>query len=198
MSATLAGFALSFSLIMAIGAQNAFLLRQGLRGEHVLPMVLTCALSDALLIAVGVAGMAGLVAAIPGLERALTLGGALFLLVYGAFRFRAAWTGGGALDPKGGGLSLNAALATCLAITWLNPHVYLDTVVLVGSVSARFPGEQLAFGLGAVSASLVFFATLGYGAQLLRPMFTHPSAWRVLDASVGATMWLLALGLICG
>jgi L-lysine exporter family protein LysE/ArgO len=162
----------------------------------VLPLVLTCALSDAVLIAAGVAGMAGLVAAVPGLERSLTLGGALFLAVYGALRLRSAWRGGEALNPAGQVVPLRTALATCLALTWLNPHVYLDTVVLVGSVSARFPGERLEFGVGAVTASLVFFSMLGFGARLLRPLFVRPAAWRLLDAGVGVTMWVLAASLL--
>ena len=196
MTAAVAGFTVSISLILAIGAQNAFVLRQGLRGEHVLVIVLTCALSDAVLVAAGVAGIGGLVMAVPGLERVLAWGGALFLLSYGILRFRSAWVGGDALDPSGGGVSLRGALATCLAITWLNPHVYLDTVVLIGSVSARFPGERLAFGAGAVTASLVFFTALGYGATWLRPAFAKPGAWRILEAVIGVVMGLIAVNLL--
>lgn len=201
MSAAAAGFALGLSLILAIGAQNAFVLRQGLRGEHVLAVVLVCALSDAVLIALGVGGMGIAVAAMPGLAVAMRWGGAAFLLVYGALRFRAAWLAGESLDPAsaaGRGGTLGAALATCLALTWLNPHVYLDTVLLLGSVSARWEGERIAFGAGAVAASFVFFFSLGFGARLLRPLFARPLAWRWLDLGVGATMWLIALRLVAG
>lgn len=201
MSATAAGFALGLSLILAIGAQNAFVLRQGLRGEHVLAVVLVCALSDAVLIGLGVGGMGIAVAAMPGLAVAMRWGGAAFLFGYGALRFRAAWAGGESLDPAaaaGSGSTPGAALATCLALTWLNPHVYLDTVLLLGSVSARWEGARLAFGLGAVAASFVFFFSLGFGARLLRPLFARPAAWRWLDLGVGATMWLIALRLVAG
>ena len=199
MSAALAGFALGLSLILAIGAQNAFVLRQGLRGEHVLAVCLTCALSDAALITLGVAGMGAAVAALPGLEVALRWGGAAFLTLYGALRLRAALKGGEALTPGGATTArLGPVLATCLALTWANPHVWLDTVVLLGSVSTRWPGEAPAFGMGAVTASFVFFFALGYGARLLRPLFARPAAWRVLDLAVAATMWALALGLLLG
>ena len=197
MQAGLAGFALGFSLILAIGAQNAFVLRQGLRREHVLAVVLVCALSDAVLIAAGVAGFGALAEAGPGLERIMRYGGAAFLLVYGARAFRAAWRGGEVLEAGAGAGSLVRAVLTCLALTWLNPHVYLDTVVLLGSVSAQYE-DRLAFGLGAVSASFAFFFALGYGARLLAPLFRRPASWRVLDAGVGAVMWSIAAGLLLG
>jgi len=197
MQAGLAGFALGLSLIMAIGAQNAFVLRQGLRREHVLAVVLVCALSDAVLVAAGVTGFGVLSEAVPGLERIMRYGGAAFLLVYGARSFIAAWRGGGALEAGEGAGSLRRAVLTCLALTWLNPHVYLDTVVLLGSVSAQY-ADRLAFGLGAVSASFVFFFALGYGARLLAPLFRRPESWRVLDAGVGCVMWAIAIGLLRG
>lgn len=199
MSAAVAGFLLGLSLILAIGAQNAFVLRQGLRRAHVLAVCLTCAVSDAILITGGVAGAAMLAGAAPWLLDLLRWGGVAFLAVYGALRFRAAWRGGEALDPAAGtGQSLRAAILTCLALTWLNPHVYLDTVVLIGSVSAGWPGEKLAFGAGAVAASFTFFFALGYGARLLAPLFARPSAWRVLELGVGSVMWAIALGLATG
>ncbi len=197
MQAGLAGFALGLSLIMAIGAQNAFVLRQGLRREHVLAVVLVCALSDAVLVTAGVTGFGVLSEAVPGLERIMRYGGAAFLLVYGARSFLAAWRGGGALEAGEGAGSLRRAVLTCLALTWLNPHVYLDTVVLLGSVSAQY-ADRLAFGLGAVSASFVFFFALGYGARLLAPLFRRPESWRVLDAGVGCVMWAIAIGLLRG
>ncbi|WP_323765449.1 LysE/ArgO family amino acid transporter [Marinovum sp.] len=198
MQTALAGFALGFSLILAIGAQNAFVLRQGLRGAHVLPVVLTCALSDALLIAAGVAGFGALAEAVPLFETVMRWGGAAFLIWYGARNFRAAMAGGAALEVSGDSRqSLRAAVLTCLALTWLNPHVYLDTVVLLGAISAQYD-DRLAFALGAMSASFVFFVALGFGARLLRPLFTSARAWQVLDVIVGLTMWLIATKLILG
>ncbi|MCR8725817.1 LysE/ArgO family amino acid transporter [Frigidibacter sp. ROC022] len=199
MTAVFAGFALGFSLILAIGAQNAFVLRQGLRDEHVLAICLTCALSDAILITLGVGGMGAVVKAAPGLEHILRLGGAGFLLVYGAMRFYAAWKGGEVLAPGNGGkVSLGAALSTCLLLTWANPHVYLDTVVLLGSVSTHWPGRTVEFGLGAAASSVVFFFGLGYGAALLRPLFARAGAWRILEIVVGLTMWTIAAKLLHG
>ncbi|MBO9477314.1 amino acid transporter [Shimia sp. R11_0] len=198
MGPAIAGFALGFSLIMAIGAQNAFVLRQGLRGEYVLPLVLTCAISDAILITAGVAGFGVLIAANPALLDWVRYAGAAFLIVYGAMNFRAALKGGDALQDKGGTAgSLGAAVTTCLLLTWANPHVYLDTVVLLGGISAQY-SPAWAFGLGAAVASFAFFFMLGFGAQLLRPLFTNPRAWQVLDVVVGATMWAIAAKLIWG
>lgn len=197
MQAGLAGFALGLSLILAIGAQNAFVLRQGLRRAHVLAVVLVCALSDAVLVAAGVTGFGVLAEAVPGLERIMRYGGAAFLLVYGARSFLAAWRGGAALVAGEGAGSLRRAVLTCLALTWLNPHVYLDTVVLLGSISAQY-ADRFAFGLGAVCASFVFFFALGYGARLLAPLFRRPASWRVLDAGVGCVMWVIAIGLLRG
>ncbi len=197
MIAFFAGFALSFSLILAIGAQNAFVLRQGLRGQHVLAVVLTCAISDAILITIGVAGFAAVNEAIPGLAPLMRWGGAAFLFVYGALSFRAAFGADGALEPADSGAgALGRAVGTVLALTWLNPHVYLDTVILLGSISIQYEGQQLAFGLGAVMASFVFFFSLGYGARLLRPLFAKPMAWRVLEGVVGVTMWAIAVKLV--
>lgn len=193
--AALAGFALGSTLIMAIGAQNAFVLRQGLRRAHVLAVVLVCAVSDALLIAAGVAGFGALAATLPGLEWAMRLFGAVFLIWYGARTLREAWRGGVALVAGEGAQSLRAALLTCLALTWLNPHVYLDTVVLLGAVSAQYAAKG-AFALGAMAASVTFFFGLGYGARALAPLFARPGAWRVLDLGVGLTMWAIAAKLI--
>lgn len=193
--AAIAGFALGFSLILAIGAQNAFVLRQGLRGEHVLPVVLTCALSDAVLIAAGVAGFGVLVERFPAAVELARWGGAGFLVVYGGMSFRAAWRGGAALEANGReAVPLGAALLTCLTLTWANPHVYLDTVVLLGGISAQYD-PAWAFGLGAIVSSFVFFFSLGFGARLLRPLFTNPRAWQVLDVLVGLTMWAIAVKL---
>ncbi len=188
-----AGFVVSLSLIAAIGAQNAFVLRQGIRREHVLPVVLTCALSDAVLIAVGVSGFGLVSGAVPWLADVMLWGGVAFLVVYGAMRFRAAWQGGEALMPAaGGGASLGQVLGTCLVLTWANPHVYLDTVVLLGSLSAQYAPEGWAFGIGAAAGSVVFFSALGFGARLLGPVFARPHAWVVLEVVVGCTMWAIA------
>ena len=195
MSSVLPGFLLGLSLILAIGAQNAFVLRQGLRRAHVLAVVLTCALSDAVLIAAGVAGFGWAVEAAPWIQPVFTWGGVAFLLAYGALSIRRAWTvDDGLLAAAAGAGSLRGAVTTCLALTWLNPHVYLDTVVLLGSVATTVQRPAL-FGLGAVTASFVFFFALGYGARLLAPLFARPMAWRVLDGGVGAVMWALALKL---
>ena len=197
MQAVVDGYILGFSLILAIGAQNAFVLRQGLRREHVLPVVLLCGASDAALVTAGVLGFGALSQAVPGLERVMLFGGVAFLLWYGARNLLAAWRGGEALEAGEAAGSLRRALLTCLALTWLNPHVYLDTVVLLGSVSAQYD-DRLGFGAGAVTASFSFFFMLGYGARLLAPFFRRPSSWRVLDLIVGLTMWAIAAKLLWG
>jgi L-lysine exporter family protein LysE/ArgO len=191
------GFLLGFSLIVAIGAQNAFVLRQGLRREHVFAVCLVCALSDAVLIGAGVAGFGALVVAVPWLAPVMRFGGAAFLLAYAVRSLWSAWQGSGALNPADDvRKSLGATVMTCLAFTWLNPHVYLDTVVLLGSVSTRYDGQRIAFALGAILSSFLFFFALGYGARLLRPLFADPRAWRMLDALIGITMALLAAKLV--
>ena len=191
------GLLLGLSLIVAIGPQNAFVLRQGLRQDHVLHVCLTCALSDAVLITAGVTGFGAMADTAPWVEPALRYGGAAFLFAYGLRSFWAAVRHADALVPAGDAASgPAAALATCLALTWLNPHVYLDTVVLVGSVSTQFPGREAAFAAGAVTGSFAFFFALGYGARLLRPLFARPVAWRFLELLVGVVMWSIAVGLI--
>ena len=191
------GFLLGFSLIVAIGAQNAFVLRQGLRREHVFAVCAVCAGSDALLIAAGVAGFGALVNALPWLAPVMRFGGAAFLFAYALRSLWSAWRNHGALDPSADvRKSLGATLLACLAFTWLNPHVYLDTLVLLGSVSTRYAGQRADFALGAMTASCLFFFSLGYGARLLRPLFANPKAWRVLDAVIGITMALLAVKLV--
>ncbi len=192
----LQGFILSFSLILAIGAQNAFVLRQGLRGEHILPVVLVCAISDAILISAGVAGFGALNDAYPWLERAMRYGGAAFLTIYGLRSLWSAFTATDALNAADRPpTSRRAAILTCLALTWLNPHVYLDTVALLGAISTQYPSPW-AFGIGAVSASFVYFFSLGFGAALLRPLFAKPRAWRILDALIGLVMLALAAKLL--
>lgn len=196
----LTGLTMGLSLIVAIGAQNAFVLRQGLKGEHVLAVCLACALSDAVLIAVGVTGFGRIMAVVPWLDPVMRYGGAAFLVWYGAKSLRSALRSAGALGAaeQGGAGGLSRVLMTCLALTWLNPHVYLDTVVLLGTISTRFPGAEPAFALGAVSGSFLFFFTLGYGAVWLRPLFANPRAWRMLEAVIALIMWAIALKLLIG
>ncbi|MDT0202973.1 LysE/ArgO family amino acid transporter [Nocardioides sp. AE5] len=191
------GFASGLSLIIAIGAQNAFVLRQGLRREHVGAVVAVCALSDAVLIVAGIAGLGALVQQHPGMLRVLTWFGAAFLIGYGllALRRTVRPTGGLEAAGNGAGARLSAAITTCLALTWLNPHVYLDTVVLLGSLgNAQGTDGRWPFALGAVLASLVWFAALGYGARLLRRFMARPSSWRILDGFVAVVM--LGLGVL--
>ncbi|WP_170753180.1 LysE/ArgO family amino acid transporter [Ruegeria lacuscaerulensis] len=192
----IAGFALGFSLILAIGAQNAFVLRQGLRREHVFPLCLTCAVSDAILIAAGVAGFGSLAQMVPWFETAMRYGGAIFLTWYGLRSLNSAWRGGAVMEVEGGQRSsLRSVLLTVLAFTWLNPHVYLDTVVLIGSISAQYE-DRLAFAVGAMTASFVFFFSLGYGAGFLSPIFARARSWQVLDMIIGVVMLAIAAKLV--
>ncbi|MCF7700580.1 LysE/ArgO family amino acid transporter [Loktanella sp. M215] len=197
-AAALTGFATGFSLILAIGAQNAFVLRQGLAQAHVFWLCLFCAASDAVLIAAGVLGFGAIVALWPDLPRVMALAGAAFLAVYGLQRLIAAWRGDYALQLGGQTRALWPTLATAAAFTWLNPHVYLDTLGLIGAISTDFHGSALktAFGAGAVLASFVFFFSLGYGARLLGPVMQSARAWRVLDTGIGLVMWALAVKLL--
>jgi L-lysine exporter family protein LysE/ArgO len=190
-----AGLGTGLSLIVAIGAQNAFVLKQGLMRRHVFWVCLFCALSDAALILLGVTGMTHVVALAPWLADAMRWAGVAFLVWYGARSFRAAWHGGHALRPQGDGATLGRTLAMIAALTWLNPHVWLDTVVLLGAVSAGWP-DPLVFGLGAMTGSFLFFFALGYGARLLAPVFARPRAWQVLELGIGIVMWSIALTLI--
>ncbi len=197
--AGVSGFLTGLSLILAIGAQNAFVLRQGIRREHVGAVVAVCALSDAALILAGVAGFGVVTAAVPWLAGAMRWLGVVFLLVYGGLRFRAALRGGEALRPAGDGqVALASVVGTALVLTWANPHVYLDTLVLIGSISTQHAPHEAGFGAGAALASLVFFASLGYGARLLAPVFANPRAWVVLEVGVGVTMWAIAAALALG
>lgn len=196
-AAALEGFLLGGSLIVAIGAQNAFVLRQGLARMHVFAISTFCFLADALLIVLGVAGLGSLVQAASSVLFWATIAGALFLFAYGLIALRRALHPGGLSAAGAATTSLLPALATCAAFTFLNPHVYLDTVVLVGSLSARHAGAgRVAFAAGAASASAVWFYGVGFGARLLAPIFARPAAWRVLDAAIALIMGWIAVSLL--
>jgi L-lysine exporter family protein LysE/ArgO len=193
----IAGFGAGASLIIAIGSQNAFVLRQGIRREHVLPIVLVCALSDVVLIIAGVAGIGAIVQAAPIALEIIRWAGAAFLVGYAIFAARRAFKPSALQAAPENTTSLKAAIATALALTWLNPHVYLDTVVVLGSIAnAWAPEYRWFFAAGACLASIVWFTALGYGARLLAPVFSKPTAWRILDASIAVVMLVLALSLI--
>jgi L-lysine exporter family protein LysE/ArgO len=196
-----AGLSMGLSLIVAIGAQNAFVLRQGLLRRHVFAVCLTCAVSDAILITLGVTSFAQVAAVLPWLDPVMRWGGALFLVWYGIKSFRSALRSTEALATDGEGAGegdFRRTLLTCLAFTWLNPHVYLDTVVLLGSISTQFEGQAASFGLGAATGSFLFFFGLGYGAAWLRPVFAKPQAWRLLEGGIGVVMWAIAGMLVRG
>lgn len=194
----LTGFTTGFALILAIGAQNAFVLRQGLAKTHVFWLCLLCATSDAILITAGVLGFAAIVEQYPDLPRVMAYAGAAFLIVYGILRMMAAVRGEYAMQLSGQSAGLWATLATGAAFTWLNPHVYLDTMALIGGISTQYDlkSDSYTFGIGAVLSSFVFFFSLGYGARLLAPLMTSARAWRVLDVIIALVMWALAAKLL--
>ena len=194
----LAGLGLGFSLILAIGSQNAFVLKQGLLRSHVFAICLFCAVSDAILISAGVAGFGAVTAKFPQLVMVAKYAGAMFLLMYGLKSLYASVTVSHAMTTSDVHIrSLKKVLLLCFAFTWLNPHVYLDTLVLVGMVSTGATNKAI-FALGAVSASFIFFFSLGYGARLLSPIFAKPKAWNILDALVGILLVGLAVNLVWG
>lgn len=201
MTATAAaeGFGLGAGLIIAIGAQNAYVLRQGLRRQHVFAVASLCFIIDCLLIAVGAGGFASLLQAVPRLPGIAAWGGALFLAAYSLRAFAAALHPGSLKAAEGAeaASNLKVAVATALALSLLNPHVYLDTVILLGGLAAQYAGgERFAFALGAMLASGLWFYGLGYGARRLAPFFASPQSWRLLDGFVGCVMAVLALGLV--
>lgn len=198
--AALEGLGLGAGLIIAIGAQNAYVLRQGLRRQHVFAVASVCFLIDCVLIALGAGGFASLLRTVPSLPSLAAWGGALFLAAYSLRAFAAALRPQALKASDGAaGASRRAALTTALALSLLNPHVYLDTVVLLGGVAARYAGgERLAFALGAMLASALWFYGLGYGARRLAPLFASERAWRLLDAFVGCVMAALAASLVLG
>jgi L-lysine exporter family protein LysE/ArgO len=193
------GFATSAALIVAIGAQNAFVLRQGIKREHVLAVVLVCAASDALLITLGVAGLGTFVQSSPTLLTLARYGGAAFLFGYGVLAARRAWHSESLAAAADLPLSLAQALTACLAFTYLNPHCWLDTVVLLGSIASQQPaGSRAVFGIGATAASFAWFFALGFGARALRGVFARPVAWKVTDALIALVMWGVAVSLLVG
>ncbi|MGC6453318.1 MAG: LysE/ArgO family amino acid transporter [Candidatus Puniceispirillaceae bacterium] len=197
-SSFLTGFVLGFSLILAIGAQNAFVLRQGLLKQHVFPVVLFCAVSDMILIVAGIGGVSLLIADFADRHAPTMFGlAAIWLVVYGIMRLRSAVTADQMMSAgEASQASLAAALTTAAVLTFGNPHVYLDTVVLIGTVSLQFDGmAKLAYGAGAAVASFVFFFSLGFGAKLLAPQMRRKNAWRILDTLIALVMFALAFGM---
>lgn len=197
MSLVAAGFATGLSLIVAIGAQNAFVLRMAIARRHVLPVITVCAVSDALLITAGIAGIATLVELAPAAIDVIRWGGVIFLIGYGLLAARRALHPSAMSAAPGGAVTIGAAIVTCLALTWLNPHTYLDTVLMLGSVANHYgnPGRWW-FGAGAIAASLVWFGALGFGARYLRAWFAKPMSWRILDGGVAVLMFVLGAGLV--
>lgn len=193
------GLGAGLALIVAIGAQNAFVLRQGIRGEHVGLVVLVCMLSDIVLIAAGIFGIGTVITTVPAVVVAIRIAGAAFLIGYAVLAAkRAIRPGVLAAGTQRGSLTRRAAIATVVTLTWLNPHVYLDTVLLLGTLANQHGELRWWFGAGAALASVVWFSSLGYGAKLLRPIFAKPSAWRVLDGLIAAVMLFLGLKLAFG
>jgi L-lysine exporter family protein LysE/ArgO len=195
----LAGFALGGSLIVAIGAQNAYVIRQAILGKHIFWICLFCSLSDAVLIWCGIYGLGAFLKLVPNLIHIFTYGGAAFLIWYGIHAMRRAMRPQAMTDAAAGSDTLRSALLMCAAFTFLNPHVYLDTVILVGSIgNARAAGEQPAFATGATVASFAWFFGLGYGATFLRPWLAQPRVWRFIDCAIAVIMFGLALKLLVG
>jgi L-lysine exporter family protein LysE/ArgO len=189
------GFIASFTLIAAIGAQNAFVLRQGIRREHVLPVVALCTVSDIVLISAGIAGIGALISAHPGALNIAKFGGALFLIGYGLLAARRAWRPSSMSPSEKAPARLIEVLVTCAALTFLNPHVYLDTVVLLGALANEHRDERWLFGVGAVTASAVWFVGLGLGARRLAGLFASPVTWRILDGLIALMMLGLGVSL---
>jgi len=198
-TALLAGLGTGLGLIVAIGAQNTFVLRQGILRAHVPAVIAICTLSDAALIGLGVAGVGGVVRRWPAAVTAVALLGAGFLLTYAAFAARRALRPSAmtpdTADPAG---TRRAAVLTCLALTWLNPHVYLDTALMLGTVGTGFGALRWWFAAGAVLGSLLWFTALGYGARVLSRVFARPRAWRVLDGLIAVTMAGLGVTMLTG
>src|SRR6476620_1735163 len=194
-SPLLVGFIASFTLIAAIGAQNAYVLRQGIRREHVLPVVAVCTVSDIALISAGIAGVGALISAHPGALNIAKFGGAPFLIGYGLLAARRALRPSSLTPSESAPARLIDVLLTCAALTFLNPHVYLDTVVLLGALANEHRDERWLFGIGAVTASAVWFFSLGLGARRLTSLFAKPMTWRILDGLIAVMMIGLGMSL---
>lgn len=193
------GLGAGLALIVAIGAQNAFVLRQGIRGEHVGLVVLICMISDIVLITGGIFGIGAVIAAVPAVVVIIRIAGAVFLIGYAALAAKRAIRPGALTEgTQQGSLGRKAVLATALTLTWLNPHVYLDTVLLLGTLANQHGELRWWFGAGAALGSVVWFSALGYGAKLLRPIFAKPAAWRILDGLIAAIMLFLGLKMAFG
>jgi len=193
----ISGLLLGLSLIIAIGAQNAYVLRQGLLRRHVFVITTICFLSDAALIAAGILGLGTLIQSNPDWLAIVAVVGGGFLIVYGMLAFKRALHPAALKPAQDGKGSLSKVVLITLALTWGNPHVYLDTVVLIGGLSAQYPGtERLSFGLGAILGSALWFYSLGFGARYLAPLFARPLAWRILDLAIAVVMWALAYSLL--
>ena len=200
----LAGLALSAGLIIAIGAQNAHVLRQGLKREHVFLVAAISVVCDITLITLGSLGFGALIGSFPLLTKIAAWAGAAFLIFYGFLAFRSASHSQSLvidqnLNGGGSAQTLKTVILLTIAVSLLNPHVYLDTIVLIGGIAAQYPpSERIFFALGASTASLVWFFGLAYGARLLAPLFRKPASWRVLDIIIGLIMWGIAISLVVG
>lgn len=192
----LTGVVTGFALIVAVGAQNAFVLRQGIRGERVLPVILVCMVSDVLAITVGVAGFGVVLERWPSVLPVAQIGGGLYLLAFGVQSAVRAWRPTGLNADTGTTMTVRRAVLLTLALTWLNPHFYLDAILMLGTVANSFGDQRWWFCAGALAASAVWFPTLGFGARALRGVFARPSAWRVLDSGIAVVMGALGIGLL--
>lgn len=197
MSAFVYGLGIGFSLILAIGAQNAFVLKQGLKQQYVFWVCFICALSDSILIYLGVTGFSKIVVNFPLILIVSKYFGAAFLFLYGLRNFYSALKSTSSLNPSDIEKdSLLKIIGMCLAFTWLNPHVYLDAIILIGSISVQFSDQLYLFAAGTILASWIFFFSVGYGAKMLLPLFKKTRSWKILDVLIGVTMWTIATMLI--
>ncbi len=196
-SAAVEGFALSIGLILALGPQNVFVMRQGLMKSHVFAVCLACSVFDATLITAGVLGMGSFLSSIDGAEKTIAIGATLFLVGYGLLRIKSAMNPEGMKTDGEGEADLKATIAAAAAFTFLNPHVYVDTLLLIGGTSSRYLGdERIAFGIGAATASFVFFFSLGYGARSLSDVLNKPKNWRYIDLSIACIMFVIAAAIM--
>ena len=192
----LTGLLTGLALIIAVGAQNAVLLRQGIRGEHVLPIVLTCLVSDVVAITAGVAGLGVVLERWPSVLPVAQVLGGLYLIAFGVHAALRAWRPSALDAGQGAAMTPTKAILLTLALTWLNPHFYLDAVLMLGTVANSFGEDRWWFVSGTLVASVLWFFGLGFGARLLRGLFARPTAWRVLDSGIAVVMGALGIGLL--